>query len=89
MMYRWSKINGISITSVGVALVIFAIWAMFITTAPQEQFQQDSQFARQYMEYYQGLTAFGSAMIIIGGFLYFLHRRSLGELERKQSLLIL
>jgi hypothetical protein len=85
MVYRWSKITGISITGVGAALVIFALWAMFITTAPEEQFQQDPKFARQYMEYYQGLTVLGSAMIIGGGVLFLLHRRSLKEIERERE----
>ncbi len=83
MVYRLSKIAGISITSVGVVLAVFALWAMFITTIPVEQFQEDPKYAIQYMEYYQALTIFGGVMIISGGFLYFLHRRSLKEIERE------
>jgi len=84
MAYRWSKITGISMTGVGVALVIFEVWAMFITTVPEEQFQQDPKLAKQYMEYYQALTVFGSALIIAGGILYILHRRSMKEIERER-----
>ena len=46
MVYRLSKIAGISITSVGVVLAVFALWAMFITTIPVEQFQEDPKYAQ-------------------------------------------
>ncbi|MEM2759941.1 MAG: hypothetical protein QXU32_09270 [Nitrososphaerales archaeon] len=67
------------------ALVVFALWALFVTTAPAEQFQEDPKFAKQYKEYYQGLTAFGSALIVGGGVLYYLHRRSLRQRERESQ----
>lgn len=84
MVYRWSRIAGISITGVGVALVIFAAWALFITTAPAEQFQQDPKFGSQYVSYHQALLTFGSAMIIGGGFLYYLHRRSMKQIQQER-----
>ncbi|MFQ5969595.1 MAG: hypothetical protein ACE5J2_03755 [Nitrososphaerales archaeon] len=84
MVYHWPRITGISVTGVGIALIIFAVWAMFVTTAPAEQFQQDPIFAGQYVEYYRSLTAFGSVMIIGGGILYYLHRRSMKEIERER-----
>jgi hypothetical protein len=67
-----------------VALVIFAVWALFVTTAPAEQFQQDPKFDSQYVAYHQSLAAFGSAMIIGGGVLYYLHRRSMKEIEQER-----
>jgi uncharacterized membrane protein YesL len=85
MVHRWSKITGISITGVGIALIAFALWALFITTAPTEQFQLDPKFAKQYAEYYLALTVFGSAMVIGGGILYYLHRRSLRQIERERA----
>jgi uncharacterized membrane protein YfcA len=85
MVYRWSRITGISVTGVGVALVIFAAWALFITTAPAEQFQQDPRYAKDYILFYQSLIGFASAMIIGGGVLYYLHRRSLKEIERERK----
>lgn len=84
MVHRSAKIIGISMTGVGTVLVIFAMWALFITTAPVEQFQQDLKFAKQYIEYYQALTAFGSAMIVGGGVLYYLHKRDLKEIEHER-----
>jgi hypothetical protein len=84
MVYRWSRLSGISITGVGAALVIFSLWAVFVTTAPAEEFQQSPRFAVEYMIYYQGLTVLGSVMILGGGFLYYLHRRSLKQLERER-----
>lgn len=59
MVYRWSKITRISITSVGVVLVVFPLWATFVTTSPVEQFQEDPKFATQCWEYYQDITVFG------------------------------
>jgi hypothetical protein len=85
MVYRWARITGISVTAVGVALIIFAAWALYITGAPAEQFQQDPKFAKQYVEYYQGLIAFGSAVVIGGGVLYVLHRRSLKQIEQERQ----
>lgn len=83
MVYRWSRINGISLTGVGAALLIFAVWALFITTIPAEQFQADPRFATEYVSYYWGLIALGSAMISGGGVLYLLHRRSMREIARE------
>lgn len=84
MVYRWSRITGISVTGVGIALIIFAVWALFVTTAPAEQFQQDPKFATQYTQYHQGLIAFGSTMVIGGAILYYLHRRSMKQIERER-----
>jgi hypothetical protein len=72
------------VTGVGLALVVFSIWAIFVTTAPTEQFQKDPKFASQYLEYYQGLAGFGSAMIIGGGILYYLHHRSMKQMEQER-----
>lgn len=85
MVHRISKIHGISITGVGVVLVAFSLWALFITDVPLEQFEEDPKFAQQYTEYYQALLIFGSVLITSGGILYYLHRRSLKQIEREQT----
>lgn len=59
MVYPWSRITAISVTGLGIALVIFAVWTLF---------------ANQYLSYSQGLITLGSAMMIGGGVLYLLYR---------------
>jgi formate hydrogenlyase subunit 3/multisubunit Na+/H+ antiporter MnhD subunit len=60
---------------VGITLLVFSIWALYLTDIPQEQFQNDPRFEEEYMKYYEWLSIFGIALIIIGGIIASLGRK--------------
>ncbi len=61
--------------ALGVLLVGFSLWALYLTDIPQEQFQEDPRFEEEYIKYYEWLTLFGSVLIVIGWVLAFLGRK--------------
>jgi formate hydrogenlyase subunit 3/multisubunit Na+/H+ antiporter MnhD subunit len=60
---------------VGILLLGFSIWALYLTDIPQEQFQNDPRFEEEYIKYYEWLSIFGIVLIIIGGIVAVLGRK--------------
>jgi len=65
----------IAFFALGVFLVGFSLWALFLTDIPQEQFQEDPRFEEEYVKYYEWTILFGSVLIGIGWILAFLGRK--------------
>ncbi|MDH3341659.1 MAG: hypothetical protein OEL84_10320 [Nitrosopumilus sp.] len=65
----------IAFFALGVLLVGFSLWALYLTDIPQEQFLEDPRFEEEYTKYYEWLTLFGSALVAIGWILAFLGRK--------------
>jgi cytochrome bd-type quinol oxidase subunit 1 len=65
----------IAFFALGVLLVGFSIWALFLTDIPQEQFQEDPRFEEEYVKYYEWNILFGSVLIGIGWIVAFLGRK--------------
>ena len=65
----------IAFFALGVLLIGFSLWALYLTDIPQEQFLEDPRFEEEYIKYYQWLTLFGSALVVIGWVLAFLGRK--------------
>ena len=65
----------IAFFALGALFVIFSLWALYLTDIPQEQFLEDPRFEEEYTKYYQWLTLFGSALVVIGWVLAFLGRK--------------
>ena len=65
----------IAFFALGVFLVGFSIWALFLTDIPQEQFQEDPRFEEEYVKYYEWTILFGSVLIGIGWVIAFLGRK--------------
>jgi len=61
-----SKYVMIAFFALGIFLVGFSLWALFLTDIPQEQFQEDSRFEEEYVKYYEWTILFGSILIGIG-----------------------
>ena len=61
--------------ALGTLLVLFSLWALYLTDIPNEQFLDDPRFEEEYVKYYQWLTLFGSALLGIGWILAFLGRK--------------
>lgn len=61
--------------ALGVLIVGFSTWALFLTDIPQEQFQEDPRFEEEYVKYYEWNIQFGSALIGIGWIIAFLGRK--------------
>ncbi|AFS80697.1 hypothetical protein NKOR_04035 [Candidatus Nitrosopumilus koreensis AR1] len=70
-----SKYVMIAFFALGVLIVVFSIWALFLTDIPQEQFQEDPRFEEEYVKYYEWNILFGSALIGIGWVIAFLGRK--------------
>ena len=51
----------------GAILLVFSIWALYFTDIPHSQFQEDPRFGEEYVKYYEWLSIFGIALIILGG----------------------
>ena len=64
----------IAFFALGVFLVGFSLWALFLTDIPQEQFQEDPRFEEEYVKYYEWNILFGSVLIGIGWIIAFLGR---------------
>jgi len=69
------KIIMIAFFALGALLIGFSLWALYLTDIPQEQFLEDPRFEEEYIKYYQWLTLFGSALVVIGWILAFLGRK--------------
>ena len=65
----------IAFFALGASLMGFSLWALYLTDIPQEQFLEDPRFEEEYIKYYQWLTLFGSALVVIGWILAFLGRK--------------
>ena len=65
----------IAFFALGVFLVGFSLWALFLTDIPQEQFQEDPRFEEEYVKYYEWTILFGSVLIGIGWIIAFLGRK--------------
>ncbi|HJJ23382.1 MAG TPA: hypothetical protein OQH54_06685 [Nitrosopumilus sp.] len=65
----------IAFFALGVLLVGFSLWAIYLTDIPNEQFLEDPRFEEEYVKYYQWLTLFGSALVAIGWVFAFLGRK--------------
>ncbi|MGV7225986.1 MAG: hypothetical protein ACQ9CV_03560 [Nitrosopumilus sp.] len=65
----------IAFFALGVFLVGFSLWALFLTDIPQEQFQEDPRFEEEYVKYYEWTVLFGSVLIAIGWVIAFLGRK--------------
>jgi energy-converting hydrogenase Eha subunit G len=65
----------IAFFALGVIIVGFSIWALFLTEIPQEQFQEDPRFEEEYVKYYEWNIIFGSSLIGIGWIIAFLGRK--------------
>jgi len=65
----------IAFFALGVFLVGFSLWALFLTDIPQEQFQEDPRFEEEYVKYYEWTILFGSVLIGIGWVIAFLGRK--------------
>lgn len=61
--------------ALGALLVVFSLWALYLTDIPSEQFQEDPRFEEEYVKYYEWLTLFGSVLIAIGWVIAFLGRK--------------
>jgi len=64
----------IAFFALGVLLVGFSLWALYLTDIPQEQFLEDPRFEEEYVKYYEWLTLFGSGLIGVGWILAILGR---------------
>ena len=64
----------IAFFALGVFLVGFSLWALFLTDIPQEQFQEDPRFEEEYVKYYEWTVLFGSVLIGIGWIIAFIGR---------------
>lgn len=65
----------IAFFALGILFIGFSLWALYLTDIPQEQFVEDPRFEEEYTKYYQWLTLFGGALVIIGWILAFLGRK--------------
>ena len=65
----------IAFFALGVFIVGFSTWALFLTDIPQEQFQEDPRFEEEYVKYHEWNILFGSALIGIGWVIAFLGRK--------------
>jgi len=61
--------------ALGVLLVGFSFWALYLTDIPNEQFQEDPRFEEEYVKYYEWMILFGSVLIGIGWIVAFLGRK--------------
>lgn len=59
----------------GMSLSMFSLWALYLTDIPQEQFQNDPRFEKEYIKYYEWLSLFGIILIVIGGIIATLGRK--------------
>jgi len=66
MIRRAPKYVMIAFFALGVFLVGFSFWALYLTDIPQEQFLEDPRFEEEYVQYYQWNILFGSGLIGIG-----------------------
>lgn len=69
------KLTTSAFLGIGIALAAFAVWALYITTIPFEQFANDPRFQEEYALYYQALIIFASALVAIGVILTMLIRK--------------
>ena len=65
----------IAFFALGVSLVGFSYWALYLTDIPQEQFLEDPRFEEEYVKYYEWNILFGSVLIGIGWVIAFLGRK--------------
>jgi membrane protein DedA with SNARE-associated domain len=65
----------ITFFGLGISLLGFSLWALYLTDIPQEQFQNDPRFEEEYTKYYEWLSIFGIVLIIIGGIITVLGRK--------------
>jgi hypothetical protein len=47
----------IAFFALGVLLVGFSLWALYLTDIPQEQFLEDPRFEEEYVKYYEWIFA--------------------------------
>ena len=64
----------IAFFALGVFLVGFSLWALYLTDIPNEQFQEDPRFEEEYVKYYEWTVLFGSVLIGIGWVIAFFGR---------------
>jgi len=65
----------IAFFALGVLLVGFSLWALYLTDIPQEQFLEDPRFEEEYVKYYEWTILFGSVLIGIGWIFAILGRK--------------
>ena len=59
----------------GVLIVGFSTWALYLTDIPEEQFLEDPRFEEEYVKYYEWNILFGAGLIGIGWIIAFLGRK--------------
>ncbi len=65
----------ITFFALGILLVGFSLWALYLTDIPNEQFQEDPRFEEEYVKYYEWMILFGSVLIGIGWVIAFFGRK--------------
>ena len=60
---------------IGILFTLYAIWALYLTDIPQEQFAEDIRFYEEYVAYYQILFIFGIVMVSLGCLINFIARK--------------
>ena len=60
---------------IGSLLMIYALWALYLTDIPEEQFIEDFRFYEEYTRYYQILFVFGMVMVSFGGIINVIARK--------------
>ena len=65
----------IAFFALGMLLVGFSLWALYLTDIPQDQFLEDPRFEEEYVKYYQWTALFGSGLVVIGWIVAFIGRK--------------